>query len=303
MEINIDDDVVKYNYNNNMSFFRAINEKCKSYIWNLIEEHMDMVYVDSMSDTEIRFANRNYVRYLTVFGDFNELVFEVFERDMYALSNICSQVHSRPKIANDDDFYQCEVFKNYYEARKKVLHVRGHTALAQGWLTKGRATFNSEKRMLKLISGLVNIVFELVFELQYYNNKDCQRPLYPYLKEYAKEEIIYGDFSHCSFAGKELIKYIRAIALVAHQCCMYKLYKCQLDAFYPSFCVVDIHNSFASAYEELNEVERPDKAIIDEMDKLVRIVSEYDRIDTVNYKQSFITYLIYNYKEPLFDIL
>ena len=46
MEINIDNDVVKYNYNNNMSFFIEINEKCKSYIQDLVEEHMDMVYGD-----------------------------------------------------------------------------------------------------------------------------------------------------------------------------------------------------------------------------------------------------------------
>lgn len=69
MEINIDNDIVKYNYNNHMSFFREINEKCKSYIQDLVEEHMDMVYVDIMSNTEIRFGNRRYARYLTAFQD------------------------------------------------------------------------------------------------------------------------------------------------------------------------------------------------------------------------------------------
>lgn len=301
MEINIDDDVVKYNYNNNMSFFKEINEKCKSYIWNLIEEHMDMVYVDIMSDTEIRFANRNYVRYLTVFGDFNESVFAVFVEDMDLLSGFCSQVHSRPKIVNDDDSYQCEVLKDYYEAYKKVLHVRGHTALAQGWLIKGRSTFNSEKRMLKLISGLVNITFELVFELQYYNNKDCQRRFCSSYKEYAKEEIIHGHFSYSWYSNGGLIMYIRAIALVAHQCCMYKLHTCQLGEmiFYPYMFSYKSHYSFASAYEVLNEVERADEEIIDQMAKLVRIVSEYDYIDTVNYEESFITFLIYNYRESV----
>ena len=85
---------------------------------------------------------------------------------------------------------------------------------------------------------------------------------------------------------------------------MYKLHRCELDVMliYP-ICFPDIYDSFASAYEELNEVERADKAIFDQMDTLVGIVCEYDRIDTVNYEQSFITYLIYNYKEPLFDIL
>lgn len=265
---------------------------------------MDMVYVDIMSNTEIRFANRRYIRYLTVFEDFNELVFEVFVGDMDALSYICSQVHTRPKIANYDDSYQCKVLKGYYEAYKKMVYFRRHTVLEQGWLTKGRSTFNSEKRMLKLISGLVNIVFELVFELQYYRNKNYQRPLYPYLKEYAKEEIIYGDFSHCSFAGEKFIRYIRAIALVAHQCYMYKLHISELDEMIlEPFSFPDIHNSFASAYEEINEFEETDKEIIDEMDKLVRIVFEYCHIDTINYQQSFITYLIYNYKEPLFDVL
>lgn len=43
---------------------------------------MDMVYVDIMSNTEIRFGNRRYVRYLTAFQDFTELVFAVFLRDM-----------------------------------------------------------------------------------------------------------------------------------------------------------------------------------------------------------------------------
>ena len=303
MEINIDNDVVKYNYNNNMSFFREINEKCKSYIWNLAEKHMDIVYADIMSNTEIKFGNRQYVRYLTVFGDFNELVFAVFLGDMDALSDICSQVHSRPKIANNDVSYQCAVIFAYYY--KEMSHFRRHTVLEQGSLIRGRAAFNSEKRMLKLISGFVNIAFELAFELKYYNDKDRQRPFYSSLKEYTKDEIIHGNFSCCLHVGEGFIRYIRAIALVAHQCCMYKLHRCALFAMtlYHIPCFPDIHNSFASAYEELNEVERADKAIFDEMDKLVGIVCEYDRIDTVNYEQSFITYLIYNYKEPLFDIL
>ena len=81
MEINIDNDIVKYNYNNHMSFFREINEKCKSYIWDLVEEHMDMVYVDIMSNAEIRFGNRKYVRYLTAFQDFSEWTrFQMFVR-------------------------------------------------------------------------------------------------------------------------------------------------------------------------------------------------------------------------------
>lgn len=145
MEINIDDDVVKYNYNNNMSFFEEINEKCKSYIWNLVEEHMDMVYVDIMSNTEIRFGDRQCVRYLTAFQDFTESVFAVFRRDMDALSDICSQVHTRAKIANDDDSYQCQVLKDYYEVYKEMVHFRKHTVLEQGSLMKGRAAFNSEK--------------------------------------------------------------------------------------------------------------------------------------------------------------
>ncbi len=301
MEINIDNDVVKYNYNNHMSFFREINEKCKSYIWNLVEEHMDMICVDIMSNTEIRFANRKYVRYLNAFQDFAELVFAVFIGDMDALSDVCSQVHTRAKIANDDDSYQCKVLKDYYKTHKEIVNFRRHTVLKQGSLINGQAIFNRQKRMLKLISGLVNVAFELAFELQYYNDKDRQRPFHSHLKEHIKDEIIHGNFR---FAGKEFIRYIRAIALVAHQCCMYKLHRCELDVMliYP-ICFPDIYDSFASAYEELNEVERADKAIFDQMDTLVGIVCEYDRIDTVNYEQSFITYLIYNYKEPLFDIL
>ena len=303
MEINIDDDVVKYNYNNHMSFFREINEKCKSYIWDLVEEHMDMVYVDIMSNTEIRFGNRKHVRYLTAFQDFTELVFAVFLRDMDALSDVCSQVHTRAKIANDDDSYQCAVIFAYYY--KEMYHFRRHTVLEQGSLMKGRAIFNSKKRMLKLISGFVNIAFELAFELKYYNDKDRQRPFYSFLKEHIKDEIIHGDFRYCSIIGEGFIRYIRAIALVAHQCCMYKLHTCGLFemTLFQIPCFPDIHNSFASAYEELNGRESADKAIFDEMDKLAGIVCEYDRIDTVNYEQSFITYLIYNYKEPLFDIL
>lgn len=121
MEINIDNDVVKYNYNNHMSFFEEINEKCKSYIQDLVEEHMDTVYVDIMSDTEIKFANRNYVSYLAVFEDFSELVFAVFIGDMDALSDVCSQVHTRAKIANDDDSYQCKVLKDYLKHIRKLL--------------------------------------------------------------------------------------------------------------------------------------------------------------------------------------
>lgn len=301
MEINIDNDVVKYNYNNHMSFFREINEKCKSYIWDLVEEHMDTVYVDIMSDTEIRFANRRYIRYLAAFKDFSELVFAVFIGDMDALSNVCSQVHTRAKIANDDDSYQCKVLKGYYESHKKLVHFRRHRVLEQGSLMKGRAIFNSEKRMLKLISRLVNVVFELAFELEHSRNKNFKRPFYSCLKEYAKDEIMHGNFNVCLRVGGGLIRYIRAIALVAHQCCMYKLYKCQLDEFYPSSSFTDIHDSFASAYEELNEFEEADEAIIDQMGKLVRIVSEYDYIKTVNYEESFITFMIYNYTyiEPL----
>ena len=43
---------------------------------------MDIVYADIMSNTEIKFGNRKYVRYLTAFQDFNELVFAVFVGDM-----------------------------------------------------------------------------------------------------------------------------------------------------------------------------------------------------------------------------
>lgn len=150
--------------------------------------------------------------------------------------------------------------------------------------------------MLKLISGLVNIAFELAFELQYYNDKDRQRPFHSHLKEHIKDEIIHGDFRS---ARKEFIRYIRAIALVAHQCYMYKLKTCGLDImlkysipFFP-----DTYDSFASTYEVLNEVEMADKAILDEMYKLVRIVSEYDYIKTVHYEESFITFLIYNYRK------
>lgn len=56
-------------------------------------------------------------------------------------------------------------------------------------------------------------------------------------------------------------------------------------------------NSFVSAFEKVNEREWADKEIFDEMGKLVRIVSKYDYIDTVNYKESFITFLIYNYRK------
>lgn len=275
MEINIDDDVVKYNYNNHMSFFREINEKCKSYIWDLVEEHMDMVYVDIMSNTEIRFGNRKYVRYLTAFQDFTELVFAVFIGDMDELSDVCSQVHTRAKIANDDDSYQCKVLKGYYEAHKKLVYFRRNRVLEQGSLMTGRAIFNSEKRMLKLISGFVNVVFELVFELEYYRNKNFQRPFYSRFKEYTKEEIIYGKFSYCSIIGEGFIRYMRAIALVAHQCCMYKLHTCELlfGAMIHPFSFTDIHNSFASAFEKVNEREWTDEDIIDEMDKLARIVS------------------------------
>ena len=217
-----------------MSAFIEINEKCKSYIWDLVEEHMDMVYVDIMSNTEIRFANRIYIRYLTAFQDFTELVFAVFLRDMYALSDVCSQVHTRAKIANNDDSYQYKVLKDYYYEvyDKEMVHFRRHRVLEQGSLMKGRATFNSEKRMLKLISGLVNVAFELAFELQYYNDKDRQRPFYSHLKEHIKDEIIHGDFRS---ARKEFIRYIRAIALVAHQCCMYKLKTCGLDIYSTQF--------------------------------------------------------------------
>ncbi|MGP1507050.1 MAG: hypothetical protein ACTTIM_06345 [Campylobacter sp.] len=238
-----------------MSFFREINEKCKSYIQDLVEEHMD----------------------------------------------ICSQVHTRAKIANNDDSYQCKVLKDYYEVYdKEMVHFRRHTVLEQGSLMKGRATFNSEKRMLKLISRFVNIVFELAFELEYYRNKNFQRPFYSYLKEYAKEEIIHGDFSYCSLMGEGFIRYIRAIALVAYQCCMYNIetYKSVEMTLRSLPCFPDTHNSFASAFEKLNnlnEVEEADEAIFDEMDKLARIVSEYHYIDTINYEQSFITFLIYNF--------
>ena len=45
-----------------------------------------------------------------------------------------------------------------------------------------------------------------------------------------------------------------------------------------------------------------DKEIIDEMRKMVRIVSAYR--DTVDYEYSFITFLIYNYtkKSSIFDV-
>ncbi len=146
MEINIDNDVVKYNYNNHMSFFREINEKCKSYIWDLVEEHMDTVYVDIMSDTEIKFANRNYVRYLAVFEDFSELVLAVFVRNMDALSDVCSQVHTRAKIANDDDSYQCKVLKDYYKTHKEIVNFRRHTVLKQGSLINGQAAILIAKK-------------------------------------------------------------------------------------------------------------------------------------------------------------
>lgn len=177
--------------------------------------------------------------------------------------------------------------------------------LKQGSLINRQAIFNRKKRMLKLISGLVNIVFELAFELEHSRNKNLQRPFYPLLKEYAKDEIIHGSFNACLRIGGGLVRYIRAIALVAHQCCMYKLKTCELDIMleYPIPCFPDIYDSFASAYEVLNEVEEADKAIIDQIDTLVRIVSEYGYMDTVNYAQSFITFLIYNYTKSLdFDI-
>lgn len=257
---------------------------------------MDMVYVDIMSNREIRFGNRRYVRYLTAFQDFTKLVFAVFLRDMDALSDVCSQVHTRAKIANDDDSYQCKVLKDYYKTHKEIVNFRRHTVLKQGSLINRQAIFNRQKRMLKLISGLVNVAFELAFELQYYNDKDRQRPFHSHLKEHIKDEIIHGNFR---FAGKEFIRYIRAIALVAHQCYMYKLKTCVLDIMleYHISCFPDIYDSFASAYEVLNEVEEADKAIIDQMGKLMRIVSEYDYIKTVNYEESFITFLIYNYTE------
>ncbi|MGP1528631.1 MAG: hypothetical protein ACTTIV_07305 [Campylobacter sp.] len=262
----------------------------------MVEEHMDMVYVDIMSNREIRFGNRRYVRYLTAFQDFTKLVFAVFLRDMDALSDVCSQVHTRAKIANDDDSYQCKVLKDYYKTHKEIVNFRRHTVLKQGSLINRQAIFNRQKRMLKLISGLVNVAFELAFELQYYNDKDRQRPFHSHLKEHIKDEIIHGNFR---FAGKEFIRYIRAIALVAHQCYMYKLKTCGLDIMleYHISCFPDIYDSFASAYEVLNEVEEADKAIIDQMGKLMRIVSEYDYIKTVNYEESFITFLIYNYTE------
>ena len=62
--------------------------------------------------------------------------------------------------------------------------------------------------------------------------------------------------------------------------------------FHPFF--PDTDDSFASTYEVLNEIEEADKAILDEMYKLARIV-DYIDIDTINYEQSFITFLIYNY--------
>lgn len=280
---------------------------------------MDMVYVDIMSNAEIRFGNRRYVRYLTAFQDFTELVFAVFIGDMDELSYICSQVHTRAKIANDDDSYQCKVLKGYYEAHKKPVHFRRHRVLEQGSLMKGRATFNSEKRMLKLISRFVNIVFELAFEIEYYRNKTCLRPFDSRFKEYVKEEIMHGDFSYCSLMREGFIRYMRAIALVVHQRYMYKLYTCNSfasmlrspyyfdiydsNSSFARACFPDIYNSFVSAFEKVYQTEMADKAIFDEMDKLVRIVSEYDDINTVNYEQSFITFLIYNYTKSLdFDI-
>ena len=186
-----------------------------------------------------------------------------------------------------------------------MFHFRRHTVLEQGSLIRGRAAFNSEKRMFKLISRFVNIAFELAFELKYYNDKDCQRPFYSFYKECAKDEIIHGNFKYFSLIGEGFIRYMRAIALVAHQCCMYKLHTCELlfGAMIHPFSFTDIHNSFASAFEKLNGRESADKAIFYEMDKLARIVSEYDDINTVNYEQSFITFLIYNYTKSLdFDI-
>ena len=244
---------------------------------------------------EIIFGNRKYVRYLTAFQDFTELVFAVFLRDMYALSDVCSQVHTRAKIANNDDSYQCKVLKGYYEAHKKPVHFRRHRVLEQGYSMNN---FNSEKRMLKLISRFVNIVFELAFELEYYRNKNFQRPFYSCLKEYAKDEIMHGNFNVCLRVGEGFIRYMRAIALVVHQCCMYKLHTCELfkTVIYP-FSFPDKYNSFVSAFEKVNEIEMADKEIIDEMDKLATIVSEYGYMNTVNYAQSFITFLIYNYTE------
>lgn len=175
-----------------------------------------------------------------------------------------------------------------------MVHFRRHTVLEQGSLMKGRATFNSEKRMLKLISRFVNIVFELAFELEYYRNKNFQRPFYSCLKEYAKDEIMHGNFNVCLRVGEGFIRYMRAIALVVHQCCMYKLHTCELfkTVIYP-FSFPDKYNSFVSAFEKVNEIEMADKEIIDEMDKLATIVSEYGYMNTVNYAQSFITFLIY----------
>lgn len=153
--------------------------------------------------------------------------------------------------------------------------------------------------MLKLISRFVNIAFELAFELEYYRNKNFQRPFDSHFKEYVKEEIIHGDFSYCSLMREGFIRYIRAISLVVHQCYMYKLYTCNLFASLLRspryFDMYDI--SFVSAFEKLNERESADKAILDEMYKLATIVSEYDNINTVNYEESFITFLIYNYRE------
>ena len=158
--------------------------------------------------------------------------------------------------------------------------------------------------MLKLISRLVDIAFELAFELEYYRNKNFQRPFYSHLKEYIKEEIMHGNFSYWLREAKGFIRYMHAIALVVHQCCMYKLHTCELfrTVIYP-FSFPDVYNSFVSSFEKLNERESADKAILDEMHKLATIVSEYDDINTVNYAQSFITFLIYNYTKSLdFDI-
>ncbi len=155
--------------------------------------------------------------------------------------------------------------------------------------------------MLKLISRLVDIACELAFELEYYfkleyyNNKDCRRRFLSYHKEYAKGEIIHGHFIYSLFSTGCLIKYIRAIALVAHQCCMYKLHRCELDGPRHFRLHNNFPNSFASRFENLYQVEEADEAIIDKMDKLARIVSEYYYIDTINYEQSFITFLIYNF--------
>ena len=69
----------------------------------------------------------------------------------------------------------------------------------------------------------------------------------------------------------------------------------------------NIHNSLASTFETLYAFRWDyywlvDKEIIDEMRKMVRIVSAYR--DTVDYEYSFITFLIYNYtkKSSIFDV-